>query len=62
MDEQPSTPSWLTIDLTIIALSAIVIAIGIWMSLWRPTARLQGLRSVAAISETAILAENSAIE
>jgi hypothetical protein len=33
MDEQPSTPSWLTSDLTIIALSAIVIAIGIWMSL-----------------------------
>jgi hypothetical protein len=35
MDEQPTTqiPSWLTIDLTIIALSAIVIAIGIWMGL-----------------------------
>lgn len=35
MDEQPSTqiPSWLTIDLTIIAFSTIVIAIGIWMSI-----------------------------
>jgi len=35
MDEQPTTqiPSWLKIDLTIIALSAIVIAIGIWMGL-----------------------------
>jgi hypothetical protein len=35
MDEQPSTqtPSWFTIDLTIIALSAIVIVIGIWMGL-----------------------------
>jgi hypothetical protein len=33
MDEQPSTqiPSWLTIDLTIIVLAAIVIVIGIWM-------------------------------
>ena len=35
MDEQPTTqiPSWLTIDLAIIALSAIVIAIGVWMGL-----------------------------
>jgi len=35
MDEQPTAqlPSSLTIDLTIIALSAIVIAIGIWMGL-----------------------------
>jgi hypothetical protein len=45
MDEQPSTqtPSWLTIDLTIIALSAIVIAIGIWMGLWRPTGSASGI-------------------
>jgi hypothetical protein len=34
MDEQPSTfPTWLTIDLTVIAVSVVIIGIGIWIGL-----------------------------
>jgi hypothetical protein len=34
MDEQPSAfPTWLTVDLTVIAISMIIIGIGIWIAL-----------------------------
>ena len=38
MDEQPSThiPAWLTIDIMVIVMSAVIIGIGIWIGLDGP--------------------------